>query len=80
MIIEQGKRAVWEHAKEAGMDADIALIAKYFDIKDVCLIYNGKMTFIEERPRKMVRVPAIPVRFDVKAIMKETKDNARKYK
>lgn len=56
LIVEQGKRAVWEHMKEAGMGDDIALIAKYFDIKDVCLIYNGKMTFIEERPRKSTRI------------------------
>lgn len=54
--VEQGKRAVWEHAKEAGMGDDITLIAKYFDIKDICIIYNGKMTFIDERPRKCVRI------------------------
>lgn len=60
MEIKQGKQEVWQHAKEAGMDKDIAMISKYFDISDVCIIYNGKMTFIENKPRKQHRVPALP--------------------
>lgn len=60
MIRESGKRAVWEHAKEVGMSDKIALIAKYFEIKDVSIIGNGKITYIEELPRKMHRVPAVP--------------------
>lgn len=56
LIVEEGKRAVWEHCKEAGIDGNIAMISKYFDIKDICLIYNGKMTFIEQRPRKLTRI------------------------
>lgn len=72
--VEQGKRAVWEHCKEAGISDDIALIAKYFDIKDICVIYNGKMTFIEERPRKVTRiaVAALPTK-SVKDYIQETK-------
>lgn len=74
VIVEEGKRAVWEHCKEAGIDGDIALIAKYFDIKDICLIFNGKMTYIEERPRKMVRIAvATKPTKDVAAYIKETK-------
>lgn len=60
MKVETGRQAVWQHAKECGLDEGIALIAKHFDIKDVSIIGNGKMTYIEERPRKMHRVPAIP--------------------
>lgn len=60
MKVETGKRAVWEHAKECGLDEDIALIAKYFDIQDVSIIANGKMTYTGERPRKTHRVPAVP--------------------
>lgn len=56
LIVETGKQAVWNHCKEAGISDDIALIAKYFDIKDICLIYNGKMTYIDERPRKAHRI------------------------
>lgn len=72
--VEEGKRAVWEHCKEAGIDGDIALIAKYFDIKDICLIYNGKMTYIEERPRRTTRI-AVATKPDrsVAEFIKETK-------
>lgn len=80
LIVETGKQAVWKHCKEAGISDDIALIAKYFDIKDICLIFNGKMTYIEERPRRVHRVPAVPTRIDWKAVIQQTKDNARKYK
>lgn len=59
--VESGKQAVWSHCKEAGIDADIALIAKYFDIKDICVIYNGKMTYIEDRPRKSHRIAVATV-------------------
>ena len=80
MKVETGKQAVWQHCKEAGIDGDIALISKYFDIKDVCVIFNGKITYINEMPRKTHRVPAVPVRIDSKAVIQKTKDNARKYK
>lgn len=80
MQIEQGRQAVWQHAQEAGLADDIKLIASFFDIKDVCIITPGKMTFIEDRPRKMHRVPAIPTKIDWKAVVQTTKDNARKYK
>lgn len=78
--VDSGKRAVWEHCKEAGISDDIALIASYFDISDICVIFNGKMTYINDRPRKMVRVPATPVKIDYKAAIQATKDAARKYK
>lgn len=72
--VEEGKRAVWEHCKEAGVDGDIALIAKYFDIKDICLIYNGKMTYIEERPRRTTRIAvATKPEKSVAEFIKETK-------
>lgn len=51
---KQGKREVWEHAKECGISDDIALIAKYFDIKDVSIISNGKISFMEDMPRKCI--------------------------
>lgn len=61
MKVETGKQAVWQHAKECGLDEGIARIAKFFDIKDVSIIGNGKMTYVEDRPRKTHRVAAIPV-------------------
>ena len=35
MKVEQGREAVWSHAKETGMADDIARIAKIFDLADV---------------------------------------------
>ncbi|QXG07645.1 hypothetical protein [Erwinia phage Snitter] len=60
MEIKTGKAEVWKHAGEAGMQEKIRLISQYFDIKDISIIYNGKMTYIEDRPRPVHRVPAIP--------------------
>lgn len=80
MKVETGKQAVWQHAKECGMSEDIALIAKVFDIKDVSIIGNGKMTYLHERPRKMHRVPAIPTKIDYKAVIEKTKEQKKYYK
>ena len=81
MKVETGKQAVWQHAKECGMSEDIARIAKFFDIKDVSILGNGKMTYLHERPRKMHRVPAIPTgKSDVKAMIAETKEVKKRYK
>nr|CAK1257616.1 unknown function [Klebsiella phage vB_Ko_K29PH164C1] len=55
-IVESGREAVWQHAKEAGIAKDIALIAKYFDIKDISIVFNGKFTFLHERPRRVKRI------------------------
>lgn len=68
-----GKREVWEHAKECGLSDGIALIASYFDIADVCVIGNGRMTYIHERPRKFTRVKAIPTRLDYRDFVAATK-------
>lgn len=38
MIVETGRAAVWQHAKEAGISDDIVKIAKHFDIKDISII------------------------------------------
>lgn len=80
MQIKTGKAEVWQHAKECGLDEAIALIAKYFEIKDVSIIGNGKLTYIDERPRKMVRVPALPAKVDYKNIVAETKAAKKYYK
>lgn len=80
MKVEQGREAVWQHAKECGMSEDIARIAKFFDIKDVSIISNGKMTYLHERPRKMHRVPAIPTKIDYKAVIEKTKEQKKYYK
>lgn len=80
MKVETGKQAVWQHAKECGMSEDIARIAKFFDIKDVSIIGNGKMTYLHERPRKMHRVTAIPTRIDYKAVVEKTKEQKKYYK
>lgn len=59
MEILQGKQAVWQHAKDAGMSEDIALIARYFEINEVNIFTpenGGKLTFIEQRMPKYHRV------------------------
>ncbi|MEG0209097.1 MULTISPECIES: hypothetical protein [Gammaproteobacteria] len=60
--IEQGKQAVWTHCKEAGIQDDIKLISKYFDIKDICLIHGGKISYIDDMPRriKKIHVATVP--------------------
>lgn len=80
MKVEQGREAVWQHAKECGMSEDIARIAKTFDLADVSIISNGKMTYLHERPRKMHRVPAIPTKIDYKAVIEKTKEQKKYYK
>lgn len=57
MVREYGKRAVWEHCKEAGIDGAIKKISSVFgDIKDICVITKEKISYIEEMPRKSVRI------------------------
>lgn len=56
MIVETGRAAVWAHCSEADIQDDIKMISKYFDIKDISVIFNGKFTYMDERPRKYVRV------------------------
>ena len=73
--VSQGKRETWELAKKCGLDEKIALISKYFDIADVCVIGKGEMAYVNEKPRKVVRVPAVPVRVDSKAVIENTKSN-----
>lgn len=69
MIVETGRAAVWAHCEEAGIQDDIKMISKYFDIKDISVIFNGKFTYMDERPRKYVRVKP-GVRIDVNEFLK----------
>lgn len=56
MTVETGRAAVWDHCAEAELQDDIKLISKYFDIKDISVVFGGKFTYMDERPRKYVRV------------------------
>ena len=80
MRVEQGREAVWQHINEMGMAEDIKKIAQYFDIADISVIGGGKMTFLKEKPRKMVRVPAIPTKIDYKAAMAKIREHKKYYK
>lgn len=80
MKVEQGRDAVWNHAKECGIADDIKKIAQYFDISDVSIISGDKMTFLKERPRKMVRVPAVPTKIDFKEAMAKIREPRKYYK
>lgn len=73
-IVESGREAVWKHAKEAGIDKDIVLIAKYFDIKDISIVFNGKFTFLNERPLRAKRIcVATTSRHDLKWYLSEAR-------
>ena len=80
MKVEQGRDAVWNHAKECGIADDIKKIEQYFDIADVSIISCDKMTFLKERPRKMVRVPAVPTKIDFKEAMAKIREPRKYYK
>ncbi|WP_279027218.1 hypothetical protein [Gibbsiella quercinecans] len=78
MITLQGREAVWQHAKEAGMAGDIALIAKYFDIKDISIIFNGKLTYLESKPRRATRISvATKMPHSVKWYIEQAKSKKR---
>jgi len=58
--VKQGGAAVKAHAEEAGIADDLTRIIAAFGgksaIKDIAIFTPGKMTFINERPRKTTRV------------------------
>lgn len=60
MIVKTGRAEVWAHCGEAGLQDDIKMISKYFDIDDISVVYGDKFTYMNNRPRKYVRVPATP--------------------
>ena len=69
MIVETGRAAVWAHCGEAGLQNDIKQISRFFDIKDISVVYGGKFSYIQDRPRKYVRVKP-GVRIDVNEFLK----------
>ena len=82
MIVETGRAAVWQHAKEAGISDDIVKIAKYFDIKDISIIFGGKLTYLHERPVKRTRI-AVETRAEADALkmfINESKQQKKYYK
>lgn len=60
MILKTGRDEVWAHCGEAGLQDDIKMISKYFDIDDISVVFDGKFSYMNQRPRKYVRVPATP--------------------
>lgn len=80
MKVTKGKKETWELAKKGGLDDGIAKIAQYFDIKDVCVIVGNEMAYVEEKPRKVHRVPAIPKTIDYKAVVNKTKEQKKRFK
>ncbi|UGO49786.1 hypothetical protein MISHU_38 [Escherichia phage vB_EcoD_Mishu] len=80
MKVKKGKKETWELAKKGGLDEGIAKIAKYFDIKDVCVIVGDEMAYVEEKPRRVHRVPAIPTTIDYKEVINKTKEQKKYYK
>lgn len=82
MIVETGRAAVWQHAKEAGISDDIAKIAKHFDIKDISIIFGGKLTYLHDRPVKRTRI-AVATRAEADALkmfIHESKQQKKYYK
>lgn len=56
MKIERGRAAVWQHAEEAGLQDVIRQVAAVFDLSDVAISTPGKLTYLNERPRKYHRI------------------------
>ena len=56
MKIERGRAAVWQHAQEADLQDVIRQVAAVFDLSDVAIITPGKLTYMNERPRKYTRI------------------------
>ncbi len=56
MKIERGRAAVWQHAEEAGLQDVIRQVAAVFDLADVAISTPGKLTYLNERPRKYHRI------------------------
>jgi hypothetical protein len=69
MIVVTGRAEVWSHCGEASLQDDIKMISKYFEIKDISVVYNGKFSYMDERPRKYVRVKP-GVRIDTNEFLK----------
>ena len=80
MIVETGRAAVWQHAKEAGISDDIVKIAKHFDIKDISIIFGGKLTYLHERPVKRTRVATRAEADALKMFIHESKQLKNYYK
>lgn len=80
MKVDKGRDATWRHAQECGMADDIKKIAQYFDIADISIISGDKMTFLNERPRKMHRVPAIPTKIDFKSVIDSSREQRKRFK
>ncbi|APU93205.1 hypothetical protein HOR61_gp05 [Escherichia phage vB_EcoS-IME253] len=69
MIVKTGRAEVWAHCGEAGIQDDIKQISRFFDIKDISVVYDGKFSYVDERPRKYVRVkPGVSI--DVNEFLK----------
>lgn len=77
MITESGRQAVWQHAQECGIADDIKQIAKFFEISEVNIFANGKFTYINDKLRKMIRVPAHPSPEFFKGTAKEAIKDAK---
>lgn len=56
MKVERGRAAVWQHAEEADLQDVIRQVAAVFDISDVAIITPGKLTYLNEKPRKYKRI------------------------
>lgn len=56
MKVERGREAVWQHAEEADLQDVIRQVAAVFDIADVAIITPGKLTYLNEKPRKYTRI------------------------
>lgn len=75
MDIKQGRQAVWTHAQEVEMDDFIRKVSAAFPdaIDDVAIYSYGRLSYVNNIPPKVIRVPALPVKIDSKAVMAETR-------
>lgn len=86
MIEQRGGEAVKQHAEEAGIADDIKRIVAAFGgssaIKDVAIFTPGKLTYVNEKPRRYVRIKpgGDGNQTTTKAVIKAAKENRPSWK
>ena len=56
MKVEVGRAAVWQHAEEADLQGMIRKVAAHFEIADIAIFTPGKLTYVNEPPRRYHRI------------------------
>lgn len=53
---ERGRKEVWSHAEETGMQEFIKSVSAHFPISDIAIFSPGRLTYLDQRPVKYTRI------------------------